>query len=145
MSITTMPGPLGRPLETVSPDVSECNRMPCRRRPVTSAATPWAPSWVIVISIRVYCHATRGSTRAPAVAAASTTRIGAGGGWTAIARRHTSAIRSTASSIADGVNVDVEADWKWQLRLAALATAAWGWHIDTAIHVIRLIERLLGL
>ena len=59
-----MPGPLARPLETVSPDVSECSRMPCRRRPVKNAATPWAPSWVMVTSIRVYGQIARGRTRA---------------------------------------------------------------------------------
>ena len=90
-----MPGPPARPLETVSPEVSECSRMPCRRRPVRSAATPWAPSWVMVTSIRVYGQIARGSTRATATTAARATTIGAGGGWTAIARRHTSAISST--------------------------------------------------
>ena len=75
--------------------MSECSRMPCRRRPVTNAATPWAPSCVIVTSIRVYGQIARGKTRAAASTAASATTIGAGGGWTAIARRHTSAISST--------------------------------------------------
>ncbi len=93
-----MPGPLGRPLETVSPDVSECSRMPCRRRPVNNAATPWAPSWVIVTSIRVYGQIARGRTSAPAITAAKATTMGVGGGWTAIARRHTSAISSTSQA-----------------------------------------------
>lgn len=93
-----MPGPLGRPLETVSPEVSECSRMPWSRRPVTNAATPWAPSWVIVTSMRVYGQTARGRTSAAARAAASATTTGAGGGCTAVARRQTSAISSTTQA-----------------------------------------------
>jgi hypothetical protein len=93
-----MPGPLGRPLETVSPEVSECSRMPWSRRPVTNAATPWAPSWVIVTSMRVYGQTARGRTSAAARVAASATTTGAGGGCTVVARRQTSAISSTTQA-----------------------------------------------
>jgi hypothetical protein len=93
-----MPGPPDRPLDTVNPEVSECSRMPCRRRPVNIAATPWAPSWVIVTSIRVYGQIARGKTRRAASTAARATTTGAGGGCTASARRHTSAINSTSQA-----------------------------------------------
>src|SRR4051812_37216605 len=48
-----MPSPVGRPAETVSPDVSECSRMPDRRRPAARATSPCAPSWAIVTTCRV--------------------------------------------------------------------------------------------
>ena len=31
-----MPGPRGRPTETVTPELSECSRMPASRRPVST-------------------------------------------------------------------------------------------------------------
>lgn len=72
--------------------------MPWSRRPVTNAATPWAPSWVMVTSMRVYGQTARGRTSAAARAAASATTTGAGGGCTAVARRQTSAISSTTQA-----------------------------------------------
>ena len=59
-AVTTMPGPVGFPRETVSPEVSECSRMPDSRRPLSSAATPCAPSWAIVTT----CRATAPEPRA---------------------------------------------------------------------------------
>src|SRR3712207_7377315 len=35
-----MPGPVGRPADTVRPEVSECSRMPASRRPAASATSP---------------------------------------------------------------------------------------------------------
>ena len=48
-----MPSPVGRPAETVSPEVSECSRMPDSRRPAASATSPCAPSWAMVTTWRV--------------------------------------------------------------------------------------------
>ena len=42
-----MPRPVGLPAETVSPEVSECSRIPESRRPETSAATPWSGFWLV--------------------------------------------------------------------------------------------------
>ena len=48
-----MPSPVGRPADTVSPEVSECSRIPDRRRPAASATSPCAPSWAMVTTCRV--------------------------------------------------------------------------------------------
>ena len=53
-----MPAPVGRPAETVSPEVSECSRMPDSRRPVARATSPCAPSWAMVTTCRVGRHRT---------------------------------------------------------------------------------------
>src|SRR5664280_525732 len=91
-----MPSPRGRPEETVRPDVSECRRMPARRRPVNTAARPCAPSWASVTTWRVRGHATGASTSTAATTARPRTTGGGGAGWPASARRHTS--RTTTST-----------------------------------------------
>src|SRR5664280_929251 len=91
-----MPSPRGRPEETVRPDVSECRRMPARRRPVNTAARPCAPSWASVTTWRVRGHATGASTSTAATTARPRTTGGGGAGWPASARCHTS--RTTTST-----------------------------------------------
>ena len=59
MNVATMPGPRGRPRETVSPEVSECRRMPLSRRPHATATTAWPPSWAMVTTCRARRHAGR--------------------------------------------------------------------------------------
>ena len=65
-----MPGPRGRPTLTVSPDVSECRRMPESRRRVTVAAKPCPASCTIVIPCRRRrqsgCQSTAAATSTPA-------------------------------------------------------------------------------
>ena len=75
-----MPGPVGRPAETVSPDVSECSRMPDSRRPAARATRPWAPSCAIVTTCRVGRHSTGERTSTAATAAVpSSTSVGSSG------------------------------------------------------------------
>jgi len=62
--VTIMPGPFGAPRVTVRPDVSECNLMPSRERPVTVAATAWPASWHTVTSIRTSGQTSITQTRA---------------------------------------------------------------------------------
>src|SRR4051794_25448070 len=102
-----MPGPVRRPTETVRPEVSECSRMPARRRPVSRAATPWAPSWAIVTTCRVTGHSRRDSTRAPATRATAARTAGVGAGCTAIARDQTAARASVTSDVDLWVGPDV--------------------------------------
>ena len=64
--VITMPGPRGRPFDKVRPDVSECRRMPDRRRPVSTAASAWPPSWAIVTKLRVNRQAGRITTQSRA-------------------------------------------------------------------------------
>src|SRR4051794_12946874 len=81
-----MPRPVGRPAETVSPEVSECRRMPDSRRPAARATAPCAPSWAIVTACRVSRH--RGgkrTSRAAAAADPSSTGMGRSG-TTAVTR-----------------------------------------------------------
>src|SRR4051812_45447133 len=47
-----MPGPLGRPTDRGSPEVSECSRIPVSRRPVSTAVTACPPSCTIVTRFR---------------------------------------------------------------------------------------------
>jgi len=75
-----MPGPVRGPLETVTPEVSECIRIPCRRRPVSRAATAWPPSWVIVTASRISGQVRPDTTSRVAARAVSTTTAVCGGG-----------------------------------------------------------------
>ena len=61
-----MPRPLGRPADNVSPEVSECRRMPVSLRPVSTAASACPPSWAIVIALRAIRHGSRSTTTASA-------------------------------------------------------------------------------
>src|SRR6476469_1369585 len=97
-----MPGPRGRPRETVSPEVSECSRIPLRRRPVSTAATPCAPSWAIVTTCRVSDQACDQSTSTSATTAAPSTTVDGGAGCTAYTRCHTSCTTSTGSPLCAG-------------------------------------------
>ena len=47
-----MPGPRGLPRDTVSPEVSECSRMPLSRRPTRTATRAWPASWTTVMPSR---------------------------------------------------------------------------------------------
>lgn len=47
-----MPKPVGLPTDIVVPDVSECGRMPNRRRPLGSATIACPPSCAIVTTVR---------------------------------------------------------------------------------------------
>ena len=93
-----MPGPLGRPLDTVRPEVSECSRIPRSRRPASRAATAWPPSWAMVTSIRLYGQTRRDEHQAesrPPPSSATTAADGAG--WVETARRQISPISSKIS------------------------------------------------
>src|SRR3954453_9256233 len=90
-----MPGPWGRPTDTVTPEVSECSRIPLRRRPVSSAAMPCAPSCTIVTTCRVTRHVRGIRTRTADRSAVPATTAADGGGWVATTRCHTSLSRST--------------------------------------------------
>src|SRR3954447_12460280 len=85
-----MPGPLLRPLETVRPEVSECSRIPASRRPVSSAATPWDPSWAMVTRCRLRSHSPGTQVPASASSPVATTSPSDGGGATADSRSHRS-------------------------------------------------------
>src|SRR6266545_5029811 len=76
-----MPAPVGRPRVRVRPDVSECSRMPRRRRPASTATRAWPPSWAMVIALRASTHAGRGTTTSSASAAVTTTSRYGGSGW----------------------------------------------------------------
>src|SRR4051794_40916071 len=102
-----MPGPVRRPTETVSPEVSECSRMPARRRPVSRAATPWAPSWAIVTTCRVSGHS-RGDSTSAAATTATAARIAAlGAGCTATARDQRATTTPATSDVDLWVGPDV--------------------------------------
>ena len=60
---------MGRPAETVSPEVSECSRIPDSRRPAASATSPCAPSCAIVTTWRVDRQSVGERTRSAATAA----------------------------------------------------------------------------
>ena len=93
--MNTIPGPLGRPCESVTPEVSECSRMPRRRRRASTAAVACPPSCAIVITVRASGHTRRlRTTTSAAAAVARTTSIG-GSGWV-------SATRDRASVSEDG-------------------------------------------
>src|SRR4051812_47374641 len=85
-----MPGPLLRPFETVRPEVSECSRIPASRRPVSSAATPWAPSWAIVTRCRLRAHSSGTEVTANASTPVASTSPSDGGGATTESRSHRS-------------------------------------------------------
>ena len=91
----TIPGPRGRPLEIVRPEVSVCNRIPWSFRPVSKAANAWPPSWVMVIMTLVYGQIDGRATRANAASAVRAIKAGGGAGCTDVARRHTSPNSST--------------------------------------------------
>src|SRR5690606_20337219 len=55
-AVRIMPGPVGLPRVSVTPEVSECRRMPCSLRRVSTAASAWPPSWAMVIRPRDNCH-----------------------------------------------------------------------------------------
>ena len=50
--MTTTPGPVGRPRETVTPDVSECSRMPLSCLPTSAATSACPASWAVVMPRR---------------------------------------------------------------------------------------------
>ena len=79
--MATIPGPLGLPRDTVRPEVSECSRMPASLRPLTSAATPCAPSWAIVTTCRVIRQAAGTATSSRAAAPVTSTAVAPGDGW----------------------------------------------------------------
>src|SRR5690242_20079290 len=77
-----MPGPRGFPIDTVTPELSECSRMPASRRPVRNATTACPASWTIVETCRLTDQARGTTTRAPDVAALRTTSQGSAvTGW----------------------------------------------------------------
>src|SRR5438067_5815278 len=80
-SENTMPGPVGRPRVRVSPDVSECSRIPRSRRPARTATSACPPSWAMVIALRASTHAGRGTTASTAAAAVTSTSRCGGSGW----------------------------------------------------------------
>src|SRR5215218_1399140 len=90
MPVNTMPGPVGLPTETVTPDVSECSRIPVSRRPVSSAASAWPPSWAIVTTFLDSRQAWYGATTANANTPVATTNHSFGSGWVPVRRSHIS-------------------------------------------------------
>jgi hypothetical protein len=87
--MTTTPGPVARPLETVSPEPSACSRMPPMRRPLSIAATPWAPSWAIVTTCRATPQVAGNRTTAAAIRAESQIAPVSGAGWLPTTSDHT--------------------------------------------------------
>src|SRR3569833_2738824 len=80
-AVTIMPGPYGLPLETVTPEVSECSRMLCSWRPVASAASACPPSCAIVTTLRSTCHTEWTETAASAATPVTVTSHHGGCGW----------------------------------------------------------------
>src|SRR5882757_3344840 len=85
-----MPRPYGFPRETVSPEVSECRRIPSSRRPDSRATRPWPPSWAMVTAFRVTCQAPLDSTAASASSAVTPISQRDGSGWVPVSRFHIS-------------------------------------------------------
>src|SRR6266581_2692074 len=98
----TTPGPVGRPRVRVSPEVSECSRMPRRRRPARTATSAWPPSCAMVIAFRASTQAGRGTTASTASAAVASTRRCGGSGWVLHTRCQTSVttVQGTCSLLA---------------------------------------------
>ena len=93
-----MPGPVGRPADTVSPEVSECSRMPGQPAAAASATTPCAPSWAMVTACRVTRHSAGESTRTAATAAAPSRAAAGRSGTGALTRSQKPTTPSTGSS-----------------------------------------------
>lgn len=72
-AVRIMPGPRGLPLVRVTPEVSECRRMPSSLRRVSSATSACPPSWAMVISPRDSCHEVDHDTTPSAASADSST------------------------------------------------------------------------
>lgn len=83
----------------VTPEVSECRRIPRSLRPDSAAATPWAPSCAIVTTCRVRRHAGRQATSPSATAAQASTAGSGSGGAVALARCHAVASASAAAEV----------------------------------------------
>ncbi len=90
-AVTTMPGPLRRPRDTVSPDVSACSRMPSRRRPDSSEAAACPLSCAIVIAIRVIRHSRGLATISSATAALTAITHPGGASCTPVSRSQNTA------------------------------------------------------
>src|SRR5882757_8240792 len=74
-----MPGPVVRPTDTVTPEVSECRRIPDSRRPVSTATIACPPSWAIVTTVRATRHSPRWPTTSSASSGASSGTSWSGG------------------------------------------------------------------
>src|SRR3954447_3809494 len=94
-----MPMPVGRPAERGSPEVSECRRMPDRRRPAASATSPWAPSWAMVTACRVVRQRTGERTSRAAAAAVATSIVSSSCGTVAVTRVQNRPRSSTVGSL----------------------------------------------
>jgi len=81
-----MPGPVRLPRDTVSPEVSECSRIPSSRRPLSTETRACPPSCAIVIAFRVRCQARGFSTTSSAVTALAATAQAGGTGWVPASR-----------------------------------------------------------
>ena len=78
--VRIMPGPVGRPAESVSPEVSECSRMPCSLRPVSRATRACPPSCAMVTALRAIRQGSRVETTTSATAPVISTSSGGGSG-----------------------------------------------------------------
>jgi hypothetical protein len=79
-AVITAPGPVRRPREYVSPEVSACSLMPSSRRPLSTEASACPPSCAIVITFLASRHASVVSTMSRAVTPlTATTHTGATG------------------------------------------------------------------
>ncbi|CAO5169363.1 hypothetical protein FAIPA1_20274 [Frankia sp. AiPs1] len=86
--MATTPGPVGRPEETVTPEVSECSRTPARRRPLSTAISACPPSCAMVITCRATGHTWSLSTvTAASTAARISTQLGGSGCASRLRRR----------------------------------------------------------
>src|SRR5579875_2003785 len=83
-----MPGPRGRPRDTVRPELSECSRMPDNRRPTSRATTPCAPSWTTVTRCRVTRHTGVQAMQTSASNPSRSVTRRSGAGVVAVARSH---------------------------------------------------------
>jgi hypothetical protein len=73
-----MPGPWGLPRVSVSPEVSECSRMPLNRRPASSATSACPASCTMVITLRAGRHSADTNTTTSAMPAVTSTTASGG-------------------------------------------------------------------
>jgi len=91
-AVSTIPGPDPRPRDTVSPDVSECSRIPSSRRPLSTETSACPPSCAIVIAFRARCQPRTSSTIASATSPLTATTHAGGTGWVPVSRSHSNDI-----------------------------------------------------
>src|SRR5256714_5003126 len=97
-----MPGPVGRPLVRVSPDVSECSRIPRRRRPTRTASGARPRWWATAPAWRASPRGGGGPRASGARPAVTSTSSFGGSGWVLHTRcqRSVTTVQGTTSGLA---------------------------------------------